>query len=193
MIHTRILNKIDTYDKWEEEDPILLNGELGFARKEDKVIVKIGDGNSSYSSLSSFELVPENSVVLPSGIIMLWSGAETAIPNGWLLCDGTNGTPDLRDKFVVGAGNGYSVGDEGGEARHVLTKDEMPSHSHAIKSDIDNSAYNQTWPAWTEYTTGWTQQANSTKTAPTYTQTTGSDQAHNNLPPYYALCYIMKN
>lgn len=130
--------------------------------------------------------------VLPSGLISLWSGAVTDIPEGWALCNGENKTPDLRDKFVIGAGNAYPVKSEGGEARHVLTRAEMPSHSHAIKSDIDNEAYNIDWAPWTEYTTGWTQQAVSSKTAPTYTQSAGENEAHNNLPPYYALCYIMK-
>lgn len=131
-------------------------------------------------------------VTIPSGLISLYSGAEVDIPEGWVICNGENGTPDLRDKFVIGAGNTYSIGSEGGESRHILTVNEMPSHSHAIKSDIDNEAYNQEWAPWTEYTSGWTQQANSTETAPTYTQLAGGGQAHNNLPPYYALCYIMK-
>lgn len=134
-----------------------------------------------------------NSVAtIPSGLISLWNGAEADIPEGWVICNGENGTPDLRDRFVIGAGSAYSVGSEGGEARHILTVSEMPSHSHAIKSDIDNEAYNQEWAPWTEYTTGWTQSAISTDTAPTYTQLAGDGQAHNNLPPYYALCYIMK-
>ena len=49
-----------------------------------------------------------------SGMIILWSGAANAIPSGFVLCDGNNSTPDLRDRFVVGAGNSYSVGDTGG-------------------------------------------------------------------------------
>lgn len=95
-------------------------------------------------------------VTIPSGLISLYSGAEVDIPEGWVICNGENGTPDLRDKFVIGAGNTYSIGSEGGEARHILTVNEMPSHSHAIKSDIDNEAYNQEWVPWTEYTSGWT-------------------------------------
>ena len=47
-------------------------------------------------------------------MIILWSGAENAIPSGWVLCNGSNSTPDLRNRFVVGAGNSYSVGDNGG-------------------------------------------------------------------------------
>ena len=58
-------------------------------------------------SLSSFSGVP-------SGIITMWSGAIEDIPLGWALCDGSNGTPDLRDRFVIGAGNAYDPGDMGG-------------------------------------------------------------------------------
>jgi microcystin-dependent protein len=65
-----------------------------------------------------------------SGIIVMWSGAINKIPTGWLLCDGTNGTPDLRDRFIVGAGSVYSVGNTGGTNNVVLTEAQMPNHSH---------------------------------------------------------------
>lgn len=93
----------------------------------------------------------------------------------------------IEDMFLLGAGTTYASGETGGEARHMLTVDEMPSHSHAIKSDINNPSYNQEWPAWTEYTTGWTQSAVSSETAPTFTQTAGGNTAHNNMPPYLAV------
>lgn len=67
---------------------------------------------------------------VPSGAILMWSGSISSIPAGWALCDGTNGTPDLRDRFIVGAGGGYAVGATGGEATHTLTVNELPSHSH---------------------------------------------------------------
>ena len=69
---------------------------------------------------------------LPSGIIVMWSGSSTDIPTGWLLCDGSNGTPDLRDRFIVGAGSTYSPKATGGEATHKLTIAEMPSHNHNL-------------------------------------------------------------
>lgn len=69
---------------------------------------------------------------IPSGIITMWNGASSAIPDGWLLCDGNNNTPDLRDRFIVGAGNNYNVGATGGEATHKLTTSEMPSHNHTF-------------------------------------------------------------
>ena len=66
---------------------------------------------------------------LPTGIITMWYGALNAVPTGWVLCDGQNSTPDLRDKFVIGAGSAYSVGDTGGSANSTLV-----SHSHTINS-----------------------------------------------------------
>ena len=53
---------------------------------------------------------------VPTGAILMWSGSIGSIPSGYVICDGTNGTPDLRDRFIVGAGNSYSVGNNGGFA-----------------------------------------------------------------------------
>jgi len=64
----------------------------------------------------------------PSGGIIMWSGASTAIPSGWVLCDGTQGTPDLRGRFIVGAGGNYSVGNTGGST--TAQTDAQGTHSH---------------------------------------------------------------
>ena len=65
-----------------------------------------------------------------TGIITMWSGSIGAIPSGWFLCDGTNGTPDLRDRFIVGAGSTYAVNATGGAATVTLTQAETPAHTH---------------------------------------------------------------
>lgn len=133
---------------------------------------------------------------IPAGGIIIWSGAADAVPEGWALCDGTNGTPDLRDRFVLGAGGSRAVGATGGEETHKLTTAEMPSHSH---SDYKYRSQNGT---------GLTEVALAAKTVYTslfytlndskgyrglgYTNSSGSGSAHNNMPPYYVLCYIMK-
>lgn len=184
----------DTSINWQNNNPVLLNGGMAVVDMDDGTVgIKFGDGVTEYNDLPFFvSNTSSGSSGFVSGMIMLWSGSADNIPIGWALCNGEKGTPDLRDRFVVGAGSAYVVGDMGGEAKHILTKDEMPSHSHAIKSDIDNEAYNQEWAPWTEYTTGWTKSAISSETAPTYTQLSGGGEPHNNLPPYYALCYIMK-
>ena len=68
---------------------------------------------------------------IAAGIITMWSGAIGAIPSGWFLCDGTNGTPDLRDRFIVGAGSAYAVNATGGAATVTLTQAETPAHTHS--------------------------------------------------------------
>lgn len=84
--------------------------------------------NLKYSGSEMDELLDDASSL--SGIIVMWSGAIDKIPTGWLLCDGTNGTPDLRNRFIVGAGTDYSVGNTGGSNNVVLTTSQMPSHTH---------------------------------------------------------------
>jgi microcystin-dependent protein len=68
--------------------------------------------------------------VIPVGIITMWSGSIASIPSGWALCNGTSGTPDLRDRFVVGAGSTYAVGDTGGANTVTLDTTQIPSHTH---------------------------------------------------------------
>jgi len=128
---------------------------------------------------------------LPIGSIVIWSGTVASIPSGWQLCDGTNGTPDLRDRFVVGArqdSGGVSMTNVsgsltkiGGEAKHTLTIAEMPAHSHSYRW----------WSAW--YFSGSSELgAKGSYDDNHQTSTVGGGQPHNILPPYYALCLIMK-
>lgn len=69
----------------------------------------------------------------------MWSGSTNEIPQGWLLCDGTNGTPDLRDRFVLGTANDAEIGDTGGNNSITLDVPQLPSHSHGGVTDIDGS------------------------------------------------------
>jgi microcystin-dependent protein len=75
----------------------------------------------------------------PTGGIVMWSGTVLNIPSGWTLCNGQNGTPDLRDRFIVGAGSNYSTGSIGGVDSVSLSESQMPSHSHSISSAGDHS------------------------------------------------------
>lgn len=130
---------------------------------------------------------------LPKGIICAWSGAQDAIPAGWVLCDGDNGTPDLRGRFVLGAGGNYAVGASGGEETHKLTVQEMPSHSHSFTVPLVSyfSGSSKATGLETRYLNN---QSSYTKDNPYSgtTATSGSGSAHNNMPPYYALAWIMK-
>ena len=76
-------------------------------------------------------------VAVPSGCILLWSGAANAIPSGFVLCNGSNSTPDLRGKFVVGyhdSNGDYDVGDTGGAETVTLSEAQIPSHNHSFSS-----------------------------------------------------------
>jgi len=120
-----------------------------------------------------------DSRIIPTGAIMLWSGSSAAIPATWQLCDGTKGTPNLVNRFVVGAGGTYAVNTTGGEATHILTTAEMPSHTH---TGTTRGAMGAISSGATDYPAS----------ASTVTGATGGGSAHNNLPPYFALCYIIK-
>lgn len=79
---------------------------------------------------------------VPSGVITLWSGAIAAIPIGWSLCNGSSGTPDLRDRFVVGAGTTYAVGATGGADTVTLDATMIPSHTHTVTTTGTTSSEN---------------------------------------------------
>jgi len=72
--------------------------------------------------------------VVPTGVITMWSGGIISVPSGWALCDGSNGTPDLRDRFIVAAGGNYSPNDIGGLDSVSLTESELPSHTHTMNT-----------------------------------------------------------
>ncbi|MBN2374818.1 MAG: hypothetical protein JXD22_00350 [Sedimentisphaerales bacterium] len=147
--------------------------------------------------------------LLPAGVIVMWGGAITSIPEGWSICDGTNGTPDLRDRFIVGAGNTYTTGETGGENRHTLSSGEMPSHRHYYTTNYAGEHYHTYID---RYDVDWEyggigpgeardlDEFNNTRTTNTagghyhngYTDYAGSSYSHENRPPYYSLAYIMK-
>jgi hypothetical protein len=143
-----------------------------------------------------------------SGMILLWSGAENAIPSGFVLCNGSNSTPDLRDRFVVGAGNTYSVGATGGS--NTGTDTVNISGSDTVSITVSGNATANVSSALSTYSTHYANYwrilsgnvanySNGTITLPfsgSGTDTvniSGSDTVSiDNRPPYYALCYIMK-
>jgi microcystin-dependent protein len=142
-------------------------------------------------------------VTIPTGVIVMWSG--TTIPSGWALCDGTNSTPDLRNRFIVGAndasktgittqtGPGFNVttgaiddtyepGDIGGEVAHKLTVAEMPQHNHTDSYNVASQGQDQAGSG----------SGDNDNVGQTNTGNEGGDKYHENRPPYYALAFIMK-
>ena len=158
----------------------------------DEFSVKVGNNKRFAVNSYGAKTIIENTeyFMVPRGAIIIWSGTVNNIPTGWLLCDGNNGTPDLRARFVLGAvtetGTKYSAGNTGGEEEHILTIDEMPKHSHNYTNPLigdgglggGNHYFGEIYMR---------PSINSDETTEE-----GSSQAHNNMPPYYALCYIMK-
>ena len=116
---------------------------------------------------------------IPTGGIIMWSGSIASIPSGWVLCNGTNATPDLRDRFIVGAGGSYSIGESGGEDAHTLTIDEMPSHTHTYSKPAGGAGSGEN--SGSIVAAGFPS-----------TGSAGGNVAHENRPPYYSLAYIMK-
>lgn len=74
--------------------------------------------------------VSQNESSIPKGTILPWYGKSSDIPEGFALCDGTKGTPDLRNRFLVGAGSNYALGDTGGEDQVRLTNQQIGNHYH---------------------------------------------------------------
>jgi microcystin-dependent protein len=136
---------------------------------------------------------------------LIWSGSVATIPAGFQLCDGTNGTPDLRSRFVYGAGasatktswaNGWDnvnghwpVGQVGGEEQHILTISEMPAHNHGF-SPFQSANLGSGWAHYVGESGAEISAAGSGGYIST--NFTGGNQAHNILPRFMTLAYIMK-
>jgi hypothetical protein len=136
----------------------------------------------------------------PSGGIVLWSGSVASIPSGWFLCNGSNGTPDLRNRFVVGAGSTYAVGATGGSADAIVVSHTHsatsvvtdPGHVHSLPNQAFDPLGNNVDDAASSGSKGNTGSAVTGITVATTIASTGSSGTNANLPPYYALAYIMK-
>ena len=175
---------------------------------------------------------------VPSGGIIIWSGAANAIPTGWVLCNGSNSTPDLRNRFVIGAGDNYSVGATGGYTDTPIINH---NHTYSTSTSSDGGHYHYVMYAGGQNGTNGTggtgrlmNRAGDDVRAVSSSYNTGNDprqdaeigastnaadvgrssvvsgHAHSfngttnsasnsinsgsgrNIPPYYALCYIMK-
>lgn len=236
------------------DSPTFINNASGPTRPE-------GDSTKSYATTEFVmrALAKALQGIVPVGFIGLYSGGVESIPSGWALCDGTKGTPDLTDKFVLGAGRNYAVNAKGGAAQVQLSVANMPPHTHTgYSSAVGDHAH----AAWTD-AQGWHGHSGTTYNAgshahaltdagsaqagsdnggamvssPTgygtsrgqygtqaagehahnfdtagagthghnigmngagahshdvYTYSTGGGTAHENMPPFYALAYIMR-
>ncbi len=192
-----------------------LNVDGDFTSKNIKAVAANQDlGNEAASD----EKVPSQKAVktyidtrLPKGLISMWSGID--IPRGWALCDGTNNTPNLSGRFIVGLdknNNDYNkIGNTGGLKQVTLTTEQLPSHKHSgntassgnhnhnishpiSKNSSGDSKKTITVDGENHGTLSFKTKDGGTHTHSFNTNKTGSDKPHENRPPYYVLAYIMK-
>jgi microcystin-dependent protein len=176
-------------------------------------------GNFSVTGTATFATAPVITAgggIIPTGGIIIWSGAANAIPSGWLLCNGSSGTPDLRNRFIVGAGSTYAVGATGGSAdaivvshTHTASTNTTGAHTHNFNQSSAASSQLFTTDNYLARGSGGSndnaiaapttdrQNTVSIASAGNHSHTVtidsaGSSGTNANLPPYYALCYIMK-
>jgi len=136
---------------------------------------------------------------IPVGGIIMWSGSIASIPGGWALCDGTSGTPDLRNRFIAGAGDTYSVDGTGGSADATLV-----SHDHTLSGggasgtfltsasvSTSTEGVNSGGAAVVDGVSLSTNSGSVSYSQPSVS-TEGSSATNANLPPYYALAFIMR-
>jgi microcystin-dependent protein len=150
---------------------------------------------------------PAGPTSFPIGLISMWSGALSTIPANWSLCDGSNGTPDLRGRFIMAAGSAYAVGDVGGYADAIVvshTHDATststvsdPSHAHsqtvgnAGGADGSQASYSGSGANFATASNINAASTGITVATSTTNETAGEDPDGRNIPPYYALAYIM--
>ena len=166
------------------------------------VLTKNPDGSYTWVNLNTLAQKTDldNAVkfLVPAGGIIMWSGTVLNIPTGWVLCDGTKGAPDLRDRFVMGAGttigNTYAVGNTGGSADAVVVSHTHtvtdPGHFHTQKANLVQTRGGAQ---------GGSRESCGNSDINTDSATTGITIANAgvsgtnaNLPPFYALAFIMK-
>jgi microcystin-dependent protein len=213
-VGNNVFENLYVYGDCEFDKDVTINGEFKYDNLSVKTLsvensfsvgddVKVSSGIITATKFVGSGADLTGIVSIPTGVIVMWSG--TTIPSGWALCDGTNSTPDLRNRFIVGAndasktgittqtGPGFNVttgaiddtyepGDIGGEVAHKLTVAEMPQHNHTDSYNVASQGQDQAGSG----------SGDNDNVGQTNTGNKGGDNFHENRPPYYALAFIMK-
>lgn len=159
-------------------------------------------GTVTFDGSSDVTITTTANSAFSQGMIIMWAGSSGSIPLGWLLCDGTNGTPNLRDKFIIGSGGQYATGSNGGSNSLTLTVDNLPAHQHNFDTpySLDSSGsgvFDRSGNRLTRYDGNGETDSGAGNAAWYYGKTAlagGNVSATpiNLMPSYYALAFIMK-
>ena len=151
--------------------------------------VAAGDGSVKDIEVAGTLIVPPGTSsdmkgLIPVGGILAWT--SDTVPEGWAMCDGTNGTPDLRARFVVGADANRASGTTGGEESVTLALGQIPDHQHDYSVPAGASSRRHDYGTARAYWGTYTYDENRLMSA------SGDGQPHENRPPFYALYFIMR-
>jgi microcystin-dependent protein len=181
-----------------------------------KFILKTADDTTIQTYDNLYGIIgtqPASGATIPAGLIAMWSGSIGSIPSGWYLCDGSNGTPNLADRFIVGAGSTYAVNATGGATTATLASTNLPAHTHTATSTVTDAGHSHGGSGGNLFLVngggafgasgGGANFVSTTATATTgitvATTVSGggsggaSGTAFSILPTYYALAYIQKS
>jgi microcystin-dependent protein len=173
-----------------------------------KFILKTADDTTIQTYDNLYGIIgtqPATGATIPAGLISMWSGSIGSIPSGWYLCDGSNGTPNLTDRFIIGAGSTYAVNGTGGISSVTLTTSNMPAHTHAATSTVTDPGHVHQYLLKQNNGTGRSASGNESNgvltdtttastgiTVTTTNASNGSGTSFSILNPYYALAFIQK-
>lgn len=186
-----------------------------YVRNDDSPTTGISLGYKDNKIVAKVNGVEKDLGGVPKGTVISWYGNPADLPTGWAICNGSNGTPDLRDRFIVGAGSTYALGNTGGADSVKLSGTQIGKHFHRF--GYNKSSNGGMWPRSTDYSSipeyppntvatkwngsgggnwwGWDNGSSSyllTNLVTSYGVATAAQESHENRPPYYVLYYIMK-
>jgi microcystin-dependent protein len=176
-----------------------------------KFVLKDSGGNTIQTYDNLYGIIgtqPASGATIPAGLISMWSGSIGSIPSGWYLCDGSNGTPNLTDRFIIGAGSTYAVNGTGGVSSVTLTTSNMPAHTHTATSVVTDPTHTHNTGTFGSIGSGAASgstfsnpnfsgliaipSASTGITVATTNASNGSGTSFSILNPYYALAFIQK-
>jgi hypothetical protein len=163
------------------------SGRIRYSPDDFAATVATVDGNLNVRN----KVMESGFSLIPRGVIVAWTGSQA--PDGWAICDGDNGTPDLSGRFILGSGfadnlTPRTLNQRGGAETHTLNVNELPEHDHYVAPSAGYESNSSRRNIYADFS-GWHhgRYRRDVRTGPT-----GRGDPHNNMPPFHVLAYIMK-